>query len=87
MQADADRSDGTAAASSSGGGPPACYLISYNQQSKHNIGEQRILRRYGMEQGSAAWTPSFLLPTLLQAPLHAALQPSMSSRFVGAAGF
>lgn len=46
MQADTDRSDGTAAASSSGSsGAPACYLISYNQQSKHNIGEQRVLRR------------------------------------------
>ncbi|KAI7843549.1 hypothetical protein COHA_002791 [Chlorella ohadii] len=34
-----DRSDGTATASSSGGSDaPACYLISYNQQSKHNIG-------------------------------------------------
>ncbi len=42
-----DRGDGTATASSSGGGDaPACYLISYNQQSKHNIGAKRVLQMW-----------------------------------------
>lgn len=67
-----DRSDGTAeASSSSSGSQPACYLISYNQQSKHNIGARG--------QGACCWLAARRWPrpcSALLAGCHRSRKPA-----------